>query len=229
RLFLLRLYQPHDAQLHASGVRPGIYRRRARQGVERAACPLGACVSQSAPAADHGDRARLCRAARRLGADGDRVLVAGHRPVHHQLAAFHRHERGARRHAGDRRDVHRRQPDRRSPLPGAGPARAMTVKLGASIVVLAALLAPYGPDAQSLADRLQQPGSAHWLGTDELGRDILSRLIYGARVTLGIVALVSVVTAPIGLLVGCVAGYFGSWVEAVLMRVTDVFLALPRL
>ncbi|HXE16385.1 MAG TPA: nickel transporter permease [Stellaceae bacterium] len=112
----------------------------------------------------------------------------------------------------------------------------MTVKLGASIVVLAALLAlaapllaPYGPDAQSLADRLQQPGSAHWLGTDELGRDILSRLIYGARVTLGIVALVSVVTAPIGLLVGCVAGYFGSWVEAVLMRVTDVFLALPRL
>ncbi|HEY7990458.1 MAG TPA: nickel transporter permease [Stellaceae bacterium] len=108
--------------------------------------------------------------------------------------------------------------------------------LGAAIVVASALiafaaplLAPYAPYAQDLAHRLEPPGGAHWLGTDELGRDILSRLIYGARVTLGIVALVSVVTAPVGLLVGCVAGYFGGWVEAVLMRVTDIFLALPRL
>ena len=108
--------------------------------------------------------------------------------------------------------------------------------LGAAIVVASALiafaaplLAPYAPYAQDLAHRLEPPGGAHWLGTDELGRDILSRLIYGARVTLGIVALVSVVTAPVGLLVGCVAGYIGGWVEAVLMRVTDIFLALPRL
>ncbi|MGH7075999.1 MAG: nickel transporter permease [Stellaceae bacterium] len=106
---------------------------------------------------------------------------------------------------------------------------AAIVVVAALVAVAAPLLAPYAPYAQNLADRLQPPSGAHWLGTDELGRDILSRLIYGARVTLGIVALVSIVTAPVGLLVGCVAGYFGFWIEAVLMRVTDVFLALPRL
>jgi peptide/nickel transport system permease protein len=115
---------------------------------------------------------------------------------------------------------------RHHPLALAGGAIVLAVAL---IAILAPLLAPYGPNSQDLAQRLQPPNAAHWLGTDELGRDILSRLIYGARVTLGIVALVSVVTAPIGLVLGCAAGYFGGWVEAVLMRVTDVFLALPRL
>lgn len=115
---------------------------------------------------------------------------------------------------------------RRHPMAVTGAAIIVVVAL---IAILALLLAPYAPNAQNLADRLEPPGSAHWLGTDELGRDILSRLIFGARVTLGIVALVSVVTAPIGLVLGCTAGYFGGWVEATLMRVTDVFLALPRL
>jgi peptide/nickel transport system permease protein len=115
---------------------------------------------------------------------------------------------------------------RRHPMAVTGAAIVVVVAI---IAILAPLLAPYAPDAQNLADRLQPPGPAHWLGTDELGRDILSRLIFGARVTLGIVALVSVVTAPIGLVLGCTAGYFGGWVEATLMRVTDVFLALPRL
>jgi peptide/nickel transport system permease protein len=115
---------------------------------------------------------------------------------------------------------------RRHPMAVTGAAIVVVVAI---IAILAPLLAPYAPNAQNLADRLQPPGPAHWLGTDELGRDILSRLIFGARVTLGIVALVSVVTAPIGLVLGCTAGYFGGWVEATLMRVTDVFLALPRL
>ncbi|HZA49792.1 MAG TPA: ABC transporter permease, partial [Myxococcaceae bacterium] len=69
----------------------------------------------------------------------------------------------------------------------------------------------------------------HWLGTDELGRDILSRLLYGARVTLSIVMLVVVIVAPIGLLVGTVAGFVGGWLDSVLMRLTDIFLAFPRL
>jgi peptide/nickel transport system permease protein len=115
---------------------------------------------------------------------------------------------------------------RRHPMAVAGAAIAIAAAL---IAIFAPLLAPYAPDAQTLAQRLQPPSAAHWLGTDELGRDILSRLIYGARVTLGIVALVSVVTAPVGLALGCAAGYCGGWVEAALMRVTDVFLALPRL
>ncbi|HUN46935.1 MAG TPA: D,D-dipeptide ABC transporter permease, partial [Stellaceae bacterium] len=73
---------------------------------------------------------------------------------------------------------------------------SVIVAIVVAVAILAPLLAPYAPNAQNLADRLQPPGPAHWLGTDELGRDILSRLIFGARVTLGIVALVSVVTAP---------------------------------
>jgi peptide/nickel transport system permease protein len=97
------------------------------------------------------------------------------------------------------------------------------------VAALAPLLAPYAPQAQHLADRLQAPGGRHWLGTDELGRDILSRLIYGTRLTLGIVALVTAISAPLGLAIGCMAGYAGGWLGAALMRLTDVFLALPRL
>jgi len=97
------------------------------------------------------------------------------------------------------------------------------------VAIFAPYLAPYGPTAQALDMRLQPPSSAHWLGTDELGRDILSRIIWGSRITLGIVLLVVVTVAPVGLAVGTLAGYFGGWVDAVLMRITDVFLAFPRL
>ena len=95
--------------------------------------------------------------------------------------------------------------------------------------VFAPLLSTYSPIAQDLPNRLAPPSPAHWFGTDELGRDILARTLFGARVTLTIVALVSIVVAPIGLAVGTVAGYAGGWVDAVLMRITDVFLAFPRL
>ena len=93
----------------------------------------------------------------------------------------------------------------------------------------APLIAPYPPDLQELAQRLEPPGTAHWLGTDAFGRDILSRLLYGARITLGIVALVTAIAAPLGLVIGCTAGYLGGIADAALMRLTDVFLALPRL
>jgi len=99
----------------------------------------------------------------------------------------------------------------------------------ALVALMAPLLAPYPPAAQALAARLGPPSALHWLGTDEFGRDILSRLIWGARITLGIVALVMAIAAPIGLVLGCTAGYLGRWSDAVLMRITDVFLALPRL
>ena len=83
--------------------------------------------------------------------------------------------------------------------------------------------------ATVLTDRLQPPSAGHWLGTDELGRDIYSRIVYGARVTLYIVGLVAILVGPIGLLVGTVAGYVGGWLDTVLMRITDIFLAFPRL
>jgi peptide/nickel transport system permease protein len=98
-------------------------------------------------------------------------------------------------------------------------------------IAAAAPLLAHGisPIQQDLSNRLHAPDATHWFGTDELGRDIYSRSLYGARVTLTIVALVSVVVAPIGLAVGTMAGYLGGWVDALLMRITDIFLAFPRL
>ncbi|TDV07195.1 peptide/nickel transport system permease protein [Paraburkholderia caballeronis] len=91
-------------------------------------------------------------------------------------------------------------------------------------------LAPHDPLQQVLPDRLLPPGSpSHWLGTDQLGRDILSRLVYGSRLTLSIAILVVVVVVPIGLLIGTIAGFFGGWADVVLMRITDVALAFPKI
>jgi peptide/nickel transport system permease protein len=98
------------------------------------------------------------------------------------------------------------------------------------VAALAPLLATHDPYAQNLAGRLQPPLSpGHWLGTDEFGRDIWSRLVHGAQITLYIVALVTVTAPVFGLIVGTVSGYFGGLVDTVLMRLTDIFLAFPRL
>jgi peptide/nickel transport system permease protein len=98
------------------------------------------------------------------------------------------------------------------------------------VAAFAPMLAPYSPVVGDLkTSRLLPPGAEHWLGTDDLGRDILSRLIYGSRWTLYVVVLVAIIAAPIGLLVGTVAGYAGGWTDAVLMRLTDIFLAFPKL
>ncbi|WP_440409012.1 nickel transporter permease [Neorhizobium petrolearium] len=95
--------------------------------------------------------------------------------------------------------------------------------------LLAPLLATHDIFEQDLAMRLLPPSAEHWLGTDELGRDVYSRLIYGARITLYIALLTTVIVAPIGLLVGTTAGYLGGWVDTVLMRIVDIFLAFPNL
>ncbi|PKC31122.1 peptide ABC transporter permease [Pantoea ananatis 15320] len=97
------------------------------------------------------------------------------------------------------------------------------------MAVLAPLIAPYDPNLQTIASRLLPPSAAHWFGTDGFGRDLLSRMIYGARPTLLLVSLILVLTIPVGLLVGITAGYAGGWTERVLMRITDIFLSLPNL
>ncbi|MFX1673925.1 ABC transporter permease [Paraburkholderia sp. A2WS-5] len=98
------------------------------------------------------------------------------------------------------------------------------------VAVIGPWIAPHDPLRQVLSDRLLPPGSAsHWLGTDQLGRDILSRIIYGSHLTLSIAILVVVVVVPIGLLIGTTAGFFGGWVDIGLMRVTDIALAFPKI
>lgn len=97
------------------------------------------------------------------------------------------------------------------------------------VAAFAPLIAPYNPLTQNLDRRLMPPSAANLFGTDSLGRDIFSRIVYGARVTLVIVLLVVVTVGPIGLLIGATSGYLGGWVDRLLMRITDVFLAFPRL
>ncbi|HIF6775897.1 TPA: ABC transporter permease, partial [Serratia marcescens] len=114
--------------------------------------------------------------------------------------------------------------------------RLTTLTLGTALVailivtaLLAPWLAPFDPNLQHIELRLLPPSAVHWLGTDGFGRDLLSRVIYGARPTLILVSLILVLTIPIGLLVGIGAGYLGGWVERILMRLTDIFLSLPSL
>ena len=98
------------------------------------------------------------------------------------------------------------------------------------VAALADVISPYSPVIGDLrGSRLLPPSAEHWFGTDDLGRDILSRIIHGSRITLFVVVLVATIAAPIGLLVGTVAGYAGGWTDAVLMRITDIFLAFPKL
>ena len=100
------------------------------------------------------------------------------------------------------------------------------------VAILAPWIAPYplqGAGAPNVIAKLQPPSASYWLGTDHLGRDILSRIIYGARVSLANGLLIVAFSLLIGLPVGLAAGYFGGWIDEALMRGTDVFLAFPAL
>ncbi|UXN70285.1 ABC transporter permease [Devosia neptuniae] len=101
------------------------------------------------------------------------------------------------------------------------------------LLSLAAWLAPFvathDPLQQDLARALLPPSGQNWFGTDELGRDVYSRLVWGARTTLYIAILVTVIVGPIGFVIGAAAGYVGGWADTVLMRITDIFLAFPSL
>jgi peptide/nickel transport system permease protein len=101
-----------------------------------------------------------------------------------------------------------------------------------TLILLAAFapqIAPYDPIATDLANRLTPPSTTHFLGTDEVGRDIFSRIVWGSRLTLYVIGLVAIIAAPVGIAIGTVSGYFGGLVDTVLMRLTDIFLAFPKL
>jgi len=97
------------------------------------------------------------------------------------------------------------------------------------VAILAPYIAPHDPVAMHLEDRLASPSISHLLGTDELGRDILSRIIYGTGVALKIMIIVLLIDLPLGVLLGIVAGYFGGWIDDIIMRIADIFMAFPRL
>jgi peptide/nickel transport system permease protein len=99
----------------------------------------------------------------------------------------------------------------------------------AACALLAPLLAPYDPLLQDLGSRLRPPSPEHWLGTDSLGRDIASRILYGARISLIIGVVVVTAAGVVGTAIGLVAGYAGGLIDEALMRLTEVFLAFPAL
>jgi peptide/nickel transport system permease protein len=101
-----------------------------------------------------------------------------------------------------------------------------------SIIILAVLCAgftPYDPEATDMSSRFEPPSTQHPMGTDALGRDLLTRVLYGGRVSLAVGFSVVLITLLIGVPLGAVAGYFGGWVDNILMRITDAALTLPSL
>lgn len=106
---------------------------------------------------------------------------------------------------------------------------AVLIALVLLLAVFAPLISPYGEAEQDVLARLQPPSAAHWFGTDELGRDVLSRILYGSRLSLAIGILPSVISLGIGIVLGLLAGYFGGWADYVIMRLADVMLSVPSL
>ncbi|HEX9492927.1 MAG TPA: ABC transporter permease, partial [Thermoanaerobaculia bacterium] len=96
------------------------------------------------------------------------------------------------------------------------------------LVALAApLLSPFDPDAQDTARRLEPPSKQHLLGLDDLGRDVLSRIIWGARVSLRVGFSVVILASLVGISLGAISGYFGGILDTLIMRLTDILLAFP--
>ncbi|WP_018752321.1 ABC transporter permease [Paenibacillus sanguinis] len=97
------------------------------------------------------------------------------------------------------------------------------------IALLAPVIAPYDYKAQQLADRLKPPSSAHWFGTDDLGRDLFSRVLYGARISLWVGTFSVVGSIILGTLFGILAGFYGKWVDMIISRMFDILLAFPSI
>ena len=105
----------------------------------------------------------------------------------------------------------------------------MLVVLALACAIFAPLIAPYDPILGNLRDHLQTPSAVHAFGTDNFGRDILSRTIYGSQVSLKIALGVQVITLAVGLVLGLIAGYYGGVIDAVIMRIADIVMSFPLL
>jgi peptide/nickel transport system permease protein len=108
-------------------------------------------------------------------------------------------------------------------------AGAVVLVLFLLAALLAPMLSPADPQAQNVLEGLRPPSAAHLFGTDKLGRDLLSRILYGARISLFVGVVVVLLSSVVGTLLGVLAGYLGGWVDEALMRITDIFFAFPAL
>lgn len=115
---------------------------------------------------------------------------------------------------------------RRSPLTLLG---AGIITLVLIMIIFAPWIAPYNPDKISLTARLAPPSTAHWFGTDEVGRDLFSRVVYGARASCGAAFMIVLISMSIGVMIGCLSGVLGGRIDTGIMRLMDVVMALPAL
>ena len=95
------------------------------------------------------------------------------------------------------------------------------------LICIAAFLSPYDPEASQLSDKFQSPSSSHLFGTDALGRDLFTRILYGGRISLSVGGMAVAISLLIGVPIGALAGYYGGKIDSILMRLTDAFLSLP--
>lgn len=106
---------------------------------------------------------------------------------------------------------------------------AFIILLFILVTIFAGVIAPYDPNKINLLQRLQAPSAAHWLGTDETGHDVLSRVLYGGRISLQIGLIPTFISMVIGAVLGLIAGYFGKKTDFIIMRIADMVLAFPSL
>ncbi|MEI7844970.1 MAG: ABC transporter permease [Chloroflexota bacterium] len=106
---------------------------------------------------------------------------------------------------------------------------AIAVLLILIVLAVFASASPFSPTGQDPANKYQVPTATHWFGTDELGRDIFTRILYGSRVSLTVGLISTFLSIGLGIIVGAISGYFGGWLDALLMRITDAFLTFPTI
>lgn len=106
---------------------------------------------------------------------------------------------------------------------------AITILTALAVSSALAGVNPYSPTVQEPTNKFERPGSAHWFGTDELGRDLLSRIMHGGRVSLAVGLVSTLLSILLGVIVGSLSGFFGGWIDSILMRLTDAFLTFPSI
>ncbi len=97
------------------------------------------------------------------------------------------------------------------------------------LVTFAPLFSAYDPMSQDLLNRFQPPSAEHWMGTDDLGRDMFARVLYGGRISLSVGLFAMAISIVLGSVIGLVSGYYGGWIDSILMRATEIFMSIPRL